>query len=519
MSIPKEPRQIMINLMYLVLTAMLALNISSEILHAFKTINQSITQSNASISGKNNELYQAFQDNENQPAKHDRVKPYNDRAKQIKAEAQKMIAYLESWKDRIIAESGGYTDDKDGEKEIKAEGNIDASTLLLVERKGGDSLKQKLLDFRTTILNAIDPAAKSKIDKQLPVKVENPKKSDNNPQADWSTGNFHNMPVMACVALMSKFQNDVRNSEALAVQELFAEAHQSEIKFDEIAAIGVPKTSYVLAGQKVEASIMMVAYNKAAQLQVSPGGGHISKIQDGIAQWETIASGVGLQTVRGSVTVDLGDRKETKNYQFEYMVGSTGASMQLDKMNVFYIGVPNPITVSAAGYSLEDVSVAIPNATITPGTEKGKYNIMVTNPGEVEAAIMAKTQEAGVKKVGGQKVRIKFIPDPEAQVAGKNSGLVASSTFRVQSGVIAVLKNFDFDARFIVQSFQFSMLPKRGELIGPYMCNSARFNSNAQVQAAIERCKPGDKIFIEEIKAKGPDGKNRPLNSITLTLN
>jgi hypothetical protein len=144
---------------------------------------------------------------------------------------------------------------------------------------------------------------------------------------------------------------------------------------------------------------------------------------------------------------------------------------------------------------------------------------MVTTPGKVEAAIMAKTKEAGVKKVGGQEIRIKYIPDPEAQVAGKNSGLVASSTFRVQSGVIAVLKNFDFDARFIVQSFQFSMLPKRGELIGPYMCNSARFNSNAQVQAAIERCKPGDKIFIEEIKAKGPDGKNRPLNSITLTLN
>jgi len=506
--------------MYLVLTAMLALNISSEILHAFKIINTSITQSNSSIAGKNNELYQAFQDNENQPAKRDRVKPYNDKAKQIKADAQAMINYLETWKDRIITQSGGYLEaDKGAEKEIKAEGNIDASTLLLVEKKGGDSLKTKLSEFRSKVLSMMDPKEKAKIEKAIPIDITNPKKSDNNPQADWSTGNFHNMPVMAIVALMSKYQNDIRNTEALAVQELFAEAHQSELKFDEIAAIGVPKTSYVLAGQKVEASIMMVAYNKAAQLQVNPGGGHISKIQDGIAQWETVAGGVGLQTVRGSVTVDLGDRKETKNYEFQYMVGSTGASMQLDKMNVFYIGVPNPVTVSAAGYSLEDVYVNIPGATVTPGKEKGKYDVTVSQQGTVEAAIMAKTKEAGAKKVGGQMVRVKYIPDPVAEVGNKSNGVMASSTFRAQAGVVASLKAFDFDARFTTTSFQFSMLPKRGELIGPFLCNNARFSSNAQVVQAMERAKPGDKVFIEEIKAVGPDKRQRPINSITLTLN
>src|SRR5690606_17217133 len=137
--------------------------------------------------------------------------------------------------------------------------------------------------------------------------------------------------------------------------------------------------------------------------------------------WEANASGVGLQTVRGTVTIDMGGQPITQPYEFQYMVGSTGASIQLDKMNVFYIGVPNPITISAAGYAIEDVSVSIPDAKITPGAEKGKYIIETSKPGKVFAAINAKT-ETGTKQVGGMEVRVKYIPDPVAKIGGKQSG-------------------------------------------------------------------------------------------------
>ena len=132
MSLPKEPRQLMINLMYLVLTAMLALNVSSEILHAFKTINQSISSSNTSIQDKNNKLYQSFDEQQNQTGQEARVKPFNDRAKQVRAAAQEMYDYLESWKTRIIDQAGGYDDPE--KTQIKREDDIDATTLLLVER-------------------------------------------------------------------------------------------------------------------------------------------------------------------------------------------------------------------------------------------------------------------------------------------------------------------------------------------------------------------------------------------------
>lgn len=513
MSIPKEPRQLMINLMYLVLTAMLALNVSSEILHAFKTINQSISASNSSIQDKNNKLYADFDENENMDGQRERVKPYNDKAKQVKTAADELFKYLEDWKEKIIVQSGGRLENG----EIKKEDDIDASTLLLVEKKGGDELKKKLTDFREMMLGLVNPNAREIMAQQIPVKIVEPHKTDNNPQADWKVGYFYNMPTMAVVTLFSKFQNDVRNSEAQVVNQLFNEAAQEQVRFDAFQAIAVPKTSYALAGQKIEASIMLAAYNKAVNPTVSSSSGRVVKVENGVATWETAAAGTGLQTVRGNVTIDMGGRKITKDYEFQYMVGSTGASIQLDKMNVFYIGVPNPITVSAAGYSLEDINILIPGAKITPGEKKGQYSIMMDKPGNIEATITAKDGTT-TKEVGSMPIRVKFIPDPVARIGGKSQGGLATNIFKVQQGVIAALDGFDFDARFQVTGFQFSVLPKRGELIGPFSATTALFSSNKQIEEAIKRCKPGDRVYFEEIKARGPDGRSRTLNNVSFLL-
>ena len=274
MSLPKEPRQLMINLMYLVLTAMLALNVSSEILHAFKTINQSISASNASIEDKNTQLYKALNEQQNQTGQEARVKPFNDKAKQVKSAAEEMIKYLNDWKEKVIAESGG----REENGEIKREDNIDASTFLLVEKKGGNELKKKLEELRNMMISVVNPSVKDQLSNELPIKIIDPQKTDNNPQGDWASGYFYNMPTMAVITLLSKFQNDVRNSEAIVINQLAREAGDVQVKFDEIQAIAVPKTSYALAGQKIEASIMLAAYNKAVNPQVQASSGRVTKV-------------------------------------------------------------------------------------------------------------------------------------------------------------------------------------------------------------------------------------------------
>lgn len=517
MSMPKEPRQLMINLMYLVLTAMLALNVSSEILHAFKVINQSINASNVAIGDKNKKMYDAFDEQQKQQGQEDRIKPFNDKAKQVKQQADGMVQYLEDWKRKVVMEAGGYEDDG---VTIKRQDNIDASTFLLVEKKGGDEIKGKLVDLRSSMLSVLKADSRALIDEDFPINIKQVEKTDNNPQADWATAYFYNMPTMAVVTLLSKFQNDVRSSESLVVEQLSKEAGDIQLKFDAFQAIAIPTPAYALEGQEVTARVMLAAYNNAVNPTVTYSSGQEVRVDSGISHWKTTATGVGLKTITGKVSIDLGGRIEEKPYTFQYMVGSTGASIQLDKMNVFYIGVPNPITVSAAGYSLEDITVDIPDATIQEDNDKGRghYIVNVTKPGTVPASIVAKKAGGGTEKVGGLDIRVKFIPDPVAMVGKYSDGGIPSNILKVIPGVSAVLKNFDFEARFVVTSFEFSMLPKRSELLGPFKVQGAYFKGSKQVTDLIGRSRPGDKVFIEEIRAKGPDGRTRKLNSITLTL-
>ncbi|MDI9319755.1 MAG: gliding motility protein GldM [Phycisphaerales bacterium] len=522
MSIPKEPRQIMINLMYLVLTALLALNVSNEILAAFRTINKSIASSNISIDDKNASKYQIFKDNMNEPALKEKTEPFFNTAMQVQKDSKNLVEFLENWKLKVIKKSGGWKDSLIGE--IDNEGDLHASTDLLVEgEKGGEQIKKRLQEYRASLLKSLNETETSSLAKALPLKIENPRASDANPRGDWTMGNFYNMPVIATVTLMSKFQNDIKNSEAMIIDRLFDKIHEKEVKFDDFKAVAIPKQNYLLEGQKIEADILLAAYKTTLNPTVSAagGGGHIAKIEQGVAHWEGVASGKGLQTVSGKISLDMGGKVETREYKFEYMVGSTGASMQLDKMNVFYIGVPNPVTVSAAGYSMEDIELSIPgsDAVIAKGDALGKYNIMLKKQGNVMAVINARTKDQGLKQVGSQEIRVKMIPDPVAEVGGRGGSFMEpSNRMKVYPGINAAMKNFDFNVKFLVTSFDFTYLQKRQDPVGPITVSGPMFSSNKQVSDLIAKCKPGDKIFLENIKARGPDGVPRTLNAIIITI-
>lgn len=506
--------------MYLVLTALLALNVSSEILAAFRTINKSIGRSNESITRKNGDKYAIFEESMGIPSERAKVEPYYKTAMEVKAESEGLIAYLENWKRRLIVQSGGWRDSVNFPGEIANESDLHASTDLLVEKnKGGDSIKNRLLEYRVKLLSSLGMDTSSPLAKQLPLKIENVKPSDANPKGEWAAGNFYNMPVIATVTLMSKFQNDIKNSEAMIIDQLFEKIHEKDVKFDGFKAIAVPKNSYLLAGQKVEAEISLAAYKTTANPIVSSNVGRVTKTEQGIAYWENTVSGTGLQTVKGTVSIDMGGKQESKPFEFTYMVGTTGASMQLDKMNVFYIGVPNPVTISAAGYSMEDIELSIPDAEITKGDALGKYDVKMKKQGKVIAVINARTKDQGLKQVGTQEIRVKMIPDPVAEVLGKSSSFMeASNRVKIAPGIVASMKGFDFDVKFQVVNYEFTYLQKRQDPIGPISVSGPLFSTNKQVSELMNKCKPGDKIFLENIKARGPDGVTRTLGTIIITV-
>ncbi len=526
MSIPKEPRQIMINLMYLVLTALLALNVSNEILNAFRTLSSSIEKSNQSIDQRNREIYEQIKKNEEAPGQRDKVRPFREKADLVVKQAEDMIKYLEKWKKDIVMEAGGYSKDDPGFPDRMD--NIDATTLLLVEKKGGDELKKKITAVREFMISQVIADKRSQLSPLMPLKVEPVKANDHNPTGDWSIGNFEHMPAIAALALFSKYENDVRSSEALVVKELFEEAHLQDVKFDTIGAVAIPKSSYVLEGDKVEASIMLAAFNKAQKPEIKgmSGGGSTKTAVNGVIPWETVAHGAGLQTVRGRIELATEGLPISKEWKFEYMVGTTGASMQLDKMNVFYIGVANPVTVAAAGYSVEDVSIAVPGGDPRPDSvgRKGHYNIWVDKPGVVEVAINAKTKEGPIKKVGGMTVRVKRIPDPIARLGGSKGGAMSVGMFKAQIAPEAFLESFEFAAKFTIISFTYGTNPKGKDYQGPFNvenrggCRLQGAGENPQIVKLINQARSGDRIFIENIKAIGPDKTTRTLAPLMFTL-
>ena len=523
MSIPKEPRQIMINLMYLVLTALLALNISKEILNAFTTLSSSIDKSNKSIDQRTNEVYAQIVESEKQKGQEEKVKPYRLKADEVVKRSDEMIAYLNDWKKKIIKAAGG-PDPKDANLPERLD-DIDATTHLLVEEKGGDGLRKKIMELRSFLLEQVpDSGAISPI---MPLIAEPAKKTEDNPTGDWNMGNFEHMPAIAAIALFSKFQNDVRSSESIVIKRLSELAHTRELKFDTLMALAVPTTTYALQGEPIKANILLAAFNKANKptISISQGGGTAKPVENGVIPWETVANGTGLQTVAGTLTYESAEQgKKSYPWKFEYVVGSTGASLQLDKMNVFYIGVENPVTVSAAGYSVEDVYLQLPAGATQTG-EKGHYSIKVSQPMAnfmVDIYAKSKSKDGAPSKISSIPIRIKKIPDPVAYVLKKREGLMSAALFREAIAPQAVLENFDFDAKFTIYEFQYSMTPKGADIVGPFTAKKnggVRFDDNEEIKRAKGKAKAGDRVYIEGIKAIGPDGTPRSLNPIILTLN
>jgi len=514
MSLPKDPRGMMINLMYLVLTAMLALNITREVLNAFNTIDESIVRSNTSIDGKNNDIYTSLDAMEQNPSERDKVKRVNDIAKVLKQHTEDAIANLNVWKDSIINAAGGWETDDNGVKQIKRIDDINEPTKILVKEKGGDQLKADLQKYLNDVEALLpDGAFKSTFKQNSPLQIIEPTPSEDNPLGDWSTGTFNNVPVIAVVTLFSKYQNDILNTESMVLEELIKQIHIDDYKFDGLEVIAVPNTTYALQGDEIEAKIMLAAYNKSDKPTITSSAGPV-RVENGIGTLKIRASGTGERTVSGQVSIDKGGETENYPFSFKYMVGSAGASLQLDKMNVMYIGIKNPVTISASGYNIEDVSFDMPGAKKTP-TGPGKFDVEVDKIAELEYVISA--GKGGNKTpLERGKIRTKYVPDPVARMLGQSSGSINAGKAKSALGIIAELDDFPFDLRYNIVSFTFYWIDSNGET---YVSNNTSARFNQATKDYMNRSRAGDRWIIDNVRAKGPDGRERPINSITLTLN
>ncbi len=505
MSLPKEPRQKMINIMYLVLTALLALNVSSEILNAFKTVRRSLEATNNTVNQSTATIMKSLEDKTTEPETKERADIWFAKAQKIVKFSADLNSYIEGIKNEIIKEAGGKPGALSGFKED----NLDIVTRMMVKQGRGKDLLAALNKYSADILSIeTDPVVAAEFKSAINIDVSNPPGQDGKTKA-WEIAYFNMVPTVAGLTILSKFQNDVKTSENKLVTLCHQKVGEVKVIFDTYAAIVGQNSNYLMPGQDLEIKAGIGAFSKTSRPTITIGGASVPIGEEGYALYKTQAGGVGSHSVpvRISFFNQTTGKDDVKEVTVEYVVGSANASIALDKMNVLYIGVDNPVTIAASGGGDDKV-----NATITQGSltrvGAGKY---IARVNAVNDNTMINVSVDG-KLAGAANFRVRTIPEAQAYVGGKPSGAnISAGEFRAQGGVGAGIKNFPFELEYNVVSYTFTCdtdddivtIPGQGAAFSGAVRNAI----NQHVQA-------GRMVTIDDIRVKGPDGRTTSAPSL-----
>lgn len=492
MSLPKEPRQKMINIMYLVLTAILAINVSNEVIVAFKTVDASLVNSTNNIGGTNTKMLDNLQKEKNNEETKDQANIWQPRAEQAKILSEKLQVYIDSLKAEVKQGAGLVM--KDGQEHY-VEDNLNSSTNLFENQGKGAELKARLYAYKAQLL-AIDTAIGKEFATTLPLDIE-PPVGDDGKQRDFNRAYFHMTPAVAAITVLSKFQNNIANSENKVVAFCQREIGEVQVHLDKTAVLVSSSADYVMPGDKLVISAGIGAYSSTASPIVSIDGSSVP-VSDGLATHEITASGGGAHTVHVNVAFkDEHGKLQNQAKEVTYTVGTPGGSaVMLDKMNVFYIGVDNPVTIgSPTGWDKTQVSITGGGGSITPGASSRV--VRVSKVENVTINVVANGKPTPFE------FRVKRIPDPVFKIASGKPRM-PSVEFKNQQYCRADLENFDFALKYNIVS---ATVYFSGANFPNVQTASITGNSLAPLDAYVKRCGPGSVVTFDNIKISGPDGE------------
>lgn len=503
-------RQRMINIMYLVLLAMLALNVSDTILNAFKNINDSLNTSKNNVNNSVNQLFTAF---ENTKLKDEpqRAKPIYDKAVQARAIAEELNTYIDKLKEHFVKEGQGYSEESG---DLVERANLDISPGYMVNQGEGLKLKNKINETREKLIALVEP--KDRAGLTFSLEANDPAKSVEGKKR-WEEINFgEGTPLTASMTVLTKIQTDTKNAESDVVKRIFGKMDQAVVNLDQFSAVAVAPSSYVVAGQPYTAEVFLTASDSKSNPDIAVNGARLSTAA-GRGKYAVNTSREGVYTWVGSIRVKQNDGsiKEYKTTPQTYQVARPSAVVSPDKMNVLYVGVPNPVSVSAPGIAKEKLHLSISGGSISGSA--GKFTATVSSPGTMaKITVSGETSPGKTQVLGVQEFRVKRIPDPKAQFAGKSNGAVASGNIKAQDKVFARLENFDFDAKFNVTRFSLTVIKPRQDAI---TISGSGSDLSGAMRSALATITPGSRVVFDNIIAVGPDGTQRGLDPIVLLAN
>ena len=544
----ETPRQKMISMMYLVLTALLALNVSKEILDAFLIVNKSMETTNESVAAKIDESYAKFEGQYN--LNKTKVGPYWNEAQRMQKDADKFLAYLEQLKFNLVREA-----EKKDSVEIVNLYYKDTTTvngkptkvlnLHLVGTKDkynettnymwrpgnkGESyvLAEKMDAFREVVLSVMGlPASSDKVG----LRTDETFRDADGQRQDWEFHNFYRTILAADITIVNKIIAEVRSAQFNALNYLYAQVSEKDFKFDNVKAEVIPTSTYIFKGQKYEARVLVAAYDSKTQLEsrVLQGVDEVTEAnmnrativqgQDGMIKLEFPTNAEGLQKYAGEIIMREPGTGTIKTYDYsgEYIVAPPALTVAPLKMNVFYIGVDNPVSISSPGLPQDKIRPVISVGILKKDPKGNDWIVRIDKKptGKSIATVSATAELDGkVLQLGASEFRVKRVPDPIAEIAGQTGGTIDKNVLLAAAAIIPNMEDFNFDLYFVVNSYTFGTIVN-----GDYLPKNIRGNQfTPEVVNLIKNGKSKQKFFFENIQSQGPDGTTRVLNPVNLEL-
>ena len=533
----ETPRQKLIGMMYLVLLAMLALNVSVEVLDAFVVVDDGLTRTTENFAQSSESTYaefaQRFAENPQ------RVGPWKEKADRVREMATELYDNIQEHKFEIVRGSGSKGEEAivDGRivgDLIRGKENTSIASNVMLEglNPQATQLRRNIESFRDELISMVDPDHTVVIQS-----IETNLNTDDPPVKEgitksWEEQQFYYMPLVAAITMLSKMQADVRNAESDITTYLLDQVDAGSFMFNFLEATVIPRTSnYVFTGDDFEAEVFIAAFDTTQAPEVLIGQYEQVELPDGTIDFQMVGNvetlpveqGKGVFRRRAGATgyYNWGGLIRLRNpdgsvisrpFNSEYTVGEPNLIVSPTKMNVFYRGLDNPVEISIPSIQPDQITATVSNGTIRR-VSGSNYVVIPSSTGPANVSVTANI--GGVQRnMGSRPFRVNEVPDPVAKVGGRTGGLIGRNLLLAQPGVAADMENFDFDLNYTVTSFNVVHIGTGG-FVNQQASTSNRF-TEAQ-RDIIRNAGRGQRIFIENIQATSPVG-DRPMRDIVFTI-
>lgn len=510
----------MIGMMYLVLTALLALNVSKEVLNAFVMVDDGLQQTNRNFGQKVEMVYQDFE--EQKQLAPNRVEPFYSLAFEVKDYSEELVKFILDTRAEMIASVDGISKEEADTLRLinmQAKDNYSASSAfwLLQSMDGSGTpvavpgsegtrahkLREMIEDYKVAMKERTPELFRDNI--QLGLDTEGPFYDKGGVEINWQMAMFdHQIPVAAATNL-SRLVTEVKNAEFDVVNLLYAAITAEDFSFDQIEAAVLPKSQVVLLGDYFEAEVIVAAFDSKQKPTVTVNG---RTVEDG--NLRIPANSEGVQSYSGQVSVVGPAGVNTYDFEGDFIVQRPSATVSADAMNVFYMGVDNPVSVSVPGIPSGNIEPRISGAgnRLIPRAGGG-YNVRLSQNHNVNTnvtiTLFARINNE-LRNMGASTFRVRVVPDPYPEIAGQKEGSIPKDVLAGQP-IIPRMPDFDFEMDFRITSFSMNTT-----VAGDFQ--EWRSSSNLQteeMEQAIRRSNRGQRFSFENIKAVGDDGRERNL--------